>query len=122
MKCTNISILIVDDEEGIRHELENLFRREGFVLARHIHYTGARRDGTFVSMRLPPLRERPSDIPLLTDSSLGRLWHGRSRNMGRRNEARAGLGGDGPFLVVDPPPGVENSSARLLHPSDGADA
>ena len=29
---TGPSILIVDDEEGIRHGLENLFRREGFTV------------------------------------------------------------------------------------------
>jgi len=29
---TGLSILIVDDEEGIRHGLENLFRREGFTV------------------------------------------------------------------------------------------
>jgi len=32
MKHPNMSILIVDDEEGIRHGLENLFRREGFTV------------------------------------------------------------------------------------------
>jgi two-component system response regulator AtoC len=36
-----LSVLIVDDEEGLRHGLENLFKREGFTVHTAASYEGA---------------------------------------------------------------------------------
>jgi len=46
---TGPSILIVDDEEGIRHGLENLFRREGFTVHSGSGYEAA----TMAAARYP---------------------------------------------------------------------
>jgi DNA-binding NtrC family response regulator len=58
------SILIVDDEEGIRHGLENLFRREGFTV-----YAAASYEAAVAAAARYPLDAAVVDIRLRTGKS-----------------------------------------------------